>query len=464
MPIKFVLLFVLLQSGLGFSQPVFLKEDSLFCLSLCPKTAPIFPFFDKSNPPFIKNRGQMLPLIDGAAAFHENTLFKTHVGGLFNWQGSRCYLRLGALGGITNNTSLFVSNWFEKPLNNGINMSIMPMVRFGYKPTSYVSAQIGFDRNLYGDGNRSLFLSDIGKPYPFASLRFNLGPITYQSMVSYLFSPSYLNKFKVCHFFHWAVNQKLEFNVFESVLFNTGDTTSNRTFDPYYLNPFIFIRPQEYAIGSSDNVLIGFGASLSILKAKLYGQFVVDDFLISSLASGGKYWGNKWGLQLGWKHFVTKNKYKIMSRIEGNLVRPYTYSHLGPSLNYSNENSSLAHPYGANFLEVFESHAIIKEPFSLLVELSVGRKGTDYDNVSYGGDILAPYTLRPSDFNISILQGRKTDFVRSRIKLGYFFREKKDLEGYLELNVRYSRNTQEKTLWLFPVIGIKSRFYNDYRF
>ena len=113
---------------------------------------------------------------------------------------------------------------------------------------------------------------------------------------------------------------------------------------------------------------------------------------------------------------------------------------------------------------MFESHAIIKEPFSLLVELSVGRKGTDYDTVSYGGDILAPYTLRPSDFNISILQGRKTDFVRSRIKLGYFFREKKDLEGYLELNVRYSRNTQEKTLWLFPVIGIKSRFYNDYRF
>lgn len=464
MHIKSFLIGCLMLRVIGFSQTTSGMRDSLFHLSLSGKCIPIFSSDASDEFLLKKNSRKFIPLVDLAGVYSEKTSFKSHLGGRFQWQGESLSLSMGALGGITNNQGALVPHWFEKPIINEVKASIMPALRLAYKPNPYVSAQLGFDRTFYGDGYRSLFLSDIGKPYPYASIRFKVGPISYQNMAAYLFAPTYLHKYQINHFLHWKITQNLQLNFFESVLFNSGDSTTNRTFDPYYLNPFVFIRPQEYANGSSDNVLMGIGASLSLRKAKLYSQLVVDDFLIASLSSGGNYWGNKWGVQLGWKHATSKNHWKIMSRIEGNLVRPYTYAHIGSSLNYTNDNMVLSHPLGGNFWELYESHMFIKGSLSFLVELSAGQKGYDLDTVSFGGDVFVPYTNRPSDYGVTLLQGNKTTFISSRVKLGLVGNKNNSIEGFLELNLRYSRTIDNSFFQLFPLLGIRSRVFNDYRF
>ena len=48
-----------------------------------------------------------------------------------------------------------------------------------------------------------------------------------------------------------------------------------------------------------------------------------------------------------------------------------------------------------------------------MAELAVGQKGI---GAPYGGDVLAPYTLRPGDYNVSLLQGVKTNQLNVRIQ------------------------------------------------
>ena len=464
MYIRFILIVFLLFGRLGLSQTPLTTQDSLFCLSIKGITPPIFPIYNFYGIPSDSMGPHIVPLVDFGCGFDSKKTFKTQLGGLLDWKTSNFLLKIGAMGGITNNSGVFFTNWFDKPNTKAHSATFSPTLRLVYTRFNRFNFQLGFDRNFYGDGNRSLFLSDMGKPYPFSSIRFNLGPLNYQTMLAYLFSPSYLQKFNISHFLTWNVTKRLQINLFESVVFNCGDSSTNRSFDPYYLNPFIFLRPQEYSIGSSDNALIGLGASFAFQQSKLYSQLVVDDILVSSISSGDNYWGNKWGVQIGWKQQAKWNKWKIMNRIETNIVRPYTYSHIGNSLNYSNENTVLAHPDGGNFWELFASNTFLKGRFSVLFEISLGQKGFDEDSISFGGNIYCSYSNRPGDFGALLLQGNKTNFIRNRIKLAYAGGKKSDLEGFLELNIRYLQNLQKNELRFFPVIGIRSRIFNDYRF
>ena len=43
--------------------------------------------------------------------------------------------------------------------------------RFCYKPNEVFSFHAGLDNNFIGEGSRSLFLSDYGRPSPFAQMR-----------------------------------------------------------------------------------------------------------------------------------------------------------------------------------------------------------------------------------------------------------------------------------------------------
>ena len=420
---------------------------------------PIYPKISSS--PMLGKTSRLLPLVDLALNPLPPIEAKGRFGVLYDISKNHFFARIGGfIGASTTPNNLREPYLILANKNQGI-AHIDPMMRIGVNANRLVSIQAGYDRNFYGDGFRSLMLSDAGSPYPFTSLRFNAGPLTYQFMGMYLSSTNYQKKYSINHFLNWKPTKNLQGYLFETVLFNSNDTINYRGFDPNYLNPFVVIRPTEYASGSGDNVLLGGGFSVKYKKSKFYGQFIIDDLLISALFNKQKYWGNKFGGQLGWKYYGKFHEGVLHLRLEANAIRPYTYAHIGDQLNYSHNGQVLAHPNGANFWELFFRGDYLKRSWIILTELAVGEKGL---GLSYGGDINSPYTLRPSDFSIYTLQGLTTSQFNARIQIAYQLNCLYKLQLFTELLSTYFINNSSQKLMICPFIGIKTNVWNDYRF
>ncbi len=127
-----------------------------------------------------------------------------------------------------------------------------------YTPSKYVNFTLGYGTNSYGDGYRSLVLSDIGFSYPYLRITGTLGQFQYTSMWAQFMDTEgksysqayegrgYPKKWGVFHFLDWNVNTKLTIGVFDAVVWGDIDTAGNkRGFDFSYINPIIFLRPTD---------------------------------------------------------------------------------------------------------------------------------------------------------------------------------------------------------------------------
>lgn len=461
MRIKRLLFLSMLLYGLDLNSQTFpgylvkdLPGDSL--LSLAPSIIyPVSEYVGRTP-----TKPHFTPLVDLLGGGAKSFVFKARGGINVNYSSKKLGLRAGFLTGYSPFDSLYHQNdWLIKKSR----FSIDPMVRFSYQPNAYLNVQLGWDRNFYGEGLRSLFLSDYGRSSPFLATKFSGGPLRYQVMALLLKTSSFQYKFNFSHFIDWKITKNIHVQFFESVVFNAHDTVSNRPFEVSYLNPLAFIRPQEYAVGSGDNVLMGLGGTLKIGKGLLYTQFILDEFLLSAIKSNNHYWGNKYGLQLGYKLPSKMGKWKLFSRLEVNAVRPYTYSHIGDQLSYSHGSMALSHPLGSNFLEgLFETKGEYKSMF-MHATIVIGQKGVDTSGVNYGNNILLPYTTRPQDFNVNFFQGVSTRFVHAQVQVGYRFKRYESLAIFGEILLCATKNSIGSSLRLSPLVGIRSFLWNDYR-
>jgi hypothetical protein len=436
-----------------------LGQMNLFDTIQLNQSTPILPRLNtKQSIP----KARIIPIIDLGLRYNPSISGKASTGFLWDSQRSKWFMRVG--GGVGINTVLpagFVQNGISLAQNNTLAFNVRPIIRLGITPSTYISAQLGFDQNFYGDGYRSLFLSDAGRPYPFTSLRFNIGPVTYQAMGMYLNSVGDQHKYGINHYLHLRLGKHIRLALFEAVIFNSGDALSNRSFDPSYLNPFMIIRPSEYSTGSGDNVLLGGEISVYSKKGTWYGQLIVDDLLMKALLQREQYWGNKLGGQVGWKYLTQKKNHTIHLRSEFNMVRPYTYSHIGNQLSYTVNQQVLAHPKGANFWEIFSRIDFISKRWGAMAELAVGQKGI---GAPYGGDVLAPYTLRPGDYNVSLLQGVKTKQLNVRIQGIRMLKQWYNTQLFVELSGTYTGEGPNGRFHCSPILGLRSAIWNDYRF
>src|SRR5690606_37461159 len=107
------------------------------------------------------------------------------------------------------------------------------------------------------------------------------------------------------------------------------------------------------------------------------------------------WWANKHAGQVGVSYFKKLKNLKVFSLAELNYVRPYTYSHLNLFENYGHHFAPLAHPLGANFLEVVHNTALQSKKLFCSFYISYFFKGIDQPNVSWGRDVNKSYLLRP---------------------------------------------------------------------
>ena len=298
-----------------------------------------------------------------------------------------------------------------------------------FNAAKYVDIQFGYDKNFIGNGYRSLFLSDWGNSNLFLKLNTKIWKLNYQNLFMELMPQFNKNngdilldrKYATMHHLSMNVTKWLNLGIFESVIFGRKNH-----FDFQYLNPIIFLRHIEGAIGSPDNALVGGDLKANIAyHFQVYGQLLIDEFVISKIQENKGWWGNKFGTQIGIKYIDVLGIPNLDVQFEANKVRPYTYSHNDSISNYTHYNQPLAHPLGANFKEFVGIVRYQPAPkVYLLAKMIYYKKGLDSTGYNAGGNIFRLDTDRNGiDEGYNVGGGRKATCLNALIQVSYEFKE-----------------------------------------
>ncbi|UPL49503.1 hypothetical protein [Hymenobacter sublimis] len=309
-----------------------------------------------------------------------------------------------------------------------------------YAAGKHVSLQLGHDRNQIGNGYRSLILSDYASPYLFLKANTRIWKFHYQNLFAQMTADApnldaeYDRKYLALHHLSFDVLPNLNVGVFESVVYSGYSSTSDsvlvngrpviqprrRGFELQYLNPIIFYRAVEQGTGSEDNAILGLDFKWNIKRqVQLYGQLVLDEFVLSQIRSGNGWWANKQAFQLGGKYIDVAGIRNLDIQGEFNYIRPYMYQHEDQFRNYQHNAQSLAHPMGANLWELVG--IISYQPLPRLNVVAKGfyvKQGLDPVGQNYGSNVLLPYTNRPLDANGNL---REYGFVVGSGPTSYLF-------------------------------------------
>jgi len=340
---------------------------------------------------------------------------------------------------FTDSLGILVSRGRGMMLENGGSAYLMPSLVLNFKANQFFNFQLGYGKNFFGNGHRSLFLSDAAFNYPYLRIDTKVWNIKYINLYSALKDISanpeepstHRNKFSSTHYFNWAVSPRFNIGLFETIIWQGSDTLSNRGFDPNYLNPIIFFRPVEFSVGSPDNAIIGMDLSFKITKSTIiYGQIVFDEFLLSEFRARNGWWGNKWGAQLGVKSFEPFGWRNFNLRGEFNVARPFTYTHGSVLQNFGHFNQPLAHPLGTNFYEGLVQMYYEKGDYFFEGQWNYSVYGRDPDSLNLGGNIFRSYENPAEIFGNEIAQGLRSNLWYQRLSAGIVL--------HRELNLRAS--------------------------
>ena len=308
--------------------------------------------------------------------------------------------------GLVKGGVVFGSNSYDYALTTG---------GVSYTLNKHFNFTFANDKNFLGDGYRSLFLSDNSFTYPFLRITADIWRIRYVSINAVMQDPmlphgqdgDFRKKYGTFHYFLLGVgkNNRLTLGLFEAVIW-AYDTTRGRGFDLAYANPIIFLDPVQESMNSPDNSLIGFSVRYKLLNSlTLYSQILLDEFKLDEVRSGMGWWGNKQGVQIGFKSFNVAGVKHLSLQSEFNYVRPYTYSHVNETTNYAQFNQALADPLGANFMESVSFLRYNYKRWYLQAELMMALIGLDKDSLDYGSDIFISYNDRVQDYSNRVGQG-----------------------------------------------------------
>lgn len=300
---------------------------------------------------------------------------------------------------------------------------------FTFNVTKYIDVAFGYDRNFIGSGYRSLFLSDFGTNNLFLKLNTRIWRFNYQNIFMELHSATppaatqlIPKKYAVMHHLDINITKWLNIGLFEGVTFGRKDR-----FDFGYLNPIIFYRSIEQQNGSFDNSVIGLDFKANLPKRfQVYGQLMLDEFLLSEIKANNGWWANKWGIQLGAKYIDAFTVSNLDLQIEHNRVRPFTYSHYDSVANYTHYNQPLAHPLMAGFSETMGIARYQPAPKWLLVgKLAYWKQGRDSSSRSFGSNIFLPNTApyRIGEYGYNIGSGWATNVLYGSFLVSYELRE-----------------------------------------
>ncbi|MBI1222670.1 MAG: hypothetical protein GC180_08715 [Bacteroidetes bacterium] len=289
--------------------------------------------------------------------------------------------------------------------------------------------QFGNDRNFIGDGYRSFMFSDFGRAYLFLKINTKIWKFNYQNLYAQMVQPPgggdinrSIKKYIAFHHLSYNITKSLNVGVFETIVFDRTDSTGyNAGFDANYLNPVIFYRSVEHGLNSSDNAMLGMNAKWNFLHHfQMYGQLTIDELKIDEYIHNHGWWGNKYAAQVGLK-IIDALIPNLDLQYEFNTVRPYTFMHFKLSQNYTNFQTPIGHPSGANFRE----HIALltyrpNKKWTFYGTYIFNQKGLDSDSLNWGGNIMTnTYNNYVSEYGNHTGQGALTNVNLIQLRLSY---------------------------------------------
>ena len=379
-----------------------------------------------------------------------------------------------------------------------------------YRPLKWIDATLGYGKNFIGDGYRSMMLSDNAANYPYFKVKAEFWRIQYTCLYAQmtdrntvLADNTYARKWAVIHFLDFAITKRLNIGFFDAVMaaaqthqqVMVNDSTTavidmRRGFDFQYINPIIFLRSAEYYAGSSpDNALLGINMSYILGKhTTIYGQFVLDEMTVHRFIAMKGYAANKQAYQLGVQSYDCFGVKNLFLQLEGNIVRPYMYSHTPQGTenavgedNYAHYNEPLAHPWGGNLWEMVARAQYNWNRWYFQYKLNYGQYGDDWDvenNVwaNYGHNVYNDYnTAIPLEFDENgvdtqdghyLLTGRKTTIMMNEVIVSYLVNPAYNMNIFAEVTHRSFKaqglDDQNDFIFSFGIRTSLDRKYYDF--
>ncbi len=373
----------------------------------------------------------------------------------------------------------YLSQWLSAGLNpgvgysstqsNGYSLAHYSYGNFSYNPGKFFHFELGKGKHFWGDGYRSLFISDNAAPYPYARITTQFWRLKYTNLWSQMRNVPLGKKahqgrvkYTASHALSWNINKRWNVALYEMVVWQDRDSMNHRTLDINYLNPIIFYRPLEYSVGSPDNVIVGMSFRYKINDQwQLYGQFALDEFNLELIKQKKKWWANKYGGQLGIK--VWDIGWQGLSiQTELNVVRPFTYTHGSPVQSWTHWNQPIAHPMGANFGEWVSFICYQHRAWRLSNEFIWATYGRDTDINgdgvidNMGGNILRSYKSPFRTFDNVLYQGLRSVFHYNSLTIARQFSPQRNWEVFLTHSLRYEKNEKSKSVDHWLVLGVQT--------
>ncbi len=352
---------------------------------------------------------------------------------------------------------------------NGLYHTHYTFGHIAYNRGKYFEFEVGKGKHFWGDGYRSLLLSDNAAPYPYARITTKVWRLKYTNLWAQMRDMTHGQllgkariKYTASHSLSWNVGKKFNMAIYEMVVWQDRDTMSHRALDINYLNPIIFYRPVEYSVGSPDNVIIGLSMRWKFSdRLQLYGQFALDEFNLQQIRLKSKWWANKYGGQIGFKAFdVFLEGLSLQSEI--NAARPFTYTHGSPVQSYTHLNQSLAHPLGANFGEWVTFVRYDKNKWRFQEQFIWATYGRDTDINgdgaldNLGGNILRSYKAPYHSYGNVMYQGLRSIVHYNSFTIARKIFPQENFEVFLTHILRYEKNAEKKSMDNFFVLGIQT--------
>ncbi|MCF8257830.1 MAG: hypothetical protein K9J06_09760 [Flavobacteriales bacterium] len=343
-----------------------------------------------------------------------------------------------------------------------------------FTPVKNFNVQLGHDKHFFGEGYRSLLLSDVAFNYPFLKLTTKWRGLQYVHLLTQMqdvnypqqYETGFKKKWATFHYLSANIGKRVQVGLFEGIIFKTADSAGNGGFDWNFINPLMMIRPVQFAIQQSDqNVVVGLNLKVIPFKgAAFYGQLAFNDLNFNRMNVAGHI-GQRLGWQVGFKAFDLFNVRHLIIQLEYNAVRPYTYASSQPILSYMHFAQPLGHPLGANFHEVMGMFGYRWRDLRFQWRATYALVGRDPVGANFGNDIYLSDTeaVRGTDSGGNhIGQGQRTHLFFQNAELAYTINRASNFTLRLGLTHRVSSNSLSDERNLMVYFGVRTDIRNLY--
>lgn len=355
----------------------------------------------------------------------------------------------------------------------------MATANISYNPWKFLNLQLGYGKNAFGYGYRSLLLSDNAFQYPFLKVTTTLGRFEYVNLITsfqnldtkslldapYIWYHGYQKKGGTFNYLSAHATKWLDIGLFEGIIWKARGLKDQGINLNQYI-PIIYVNTLRYGLFSENNILLGCDVQARIFpKVRIYGQFALDDLHFNQAEEGAGYQKTKLGYQVGVKWFDIAGIRNLHLQAEYNQVRPYTYGHHDALQSYTHYNQALAHPLGANFREVQLFLDYRYRRIYAGIQGMVAVSGADTADSHWGSNIFCTDILGSNGYNSvgnSLLQGVSTTRALGLLRAGFLFNPKYHLciEGEILYRNTVIAGIKEHNFYIS--VGIKTRIFNQY--